>query len=207
MRHACAPAMNWSITAGVVVALASVAACSGTVTTQESAAGAGGGSATSSGTGSGSGSGSSTASSGAGSGSASGSSGTGSGSGSSSTSSGSGSGSTSGSSGTASGSGSSGAGAGQASSSSGGPVCDNQGDCGACTSCAWYGPCEAYAQDCLGNAECVAIIECYQSCSFDCNSTCWDPHPQGQADYLKVSICIYCDNCFVDCDSATFGCP
>ena len=199
--------------AGLAAAvLAGSAACGGTVTTLESASGAGGATAAGTGTGgataSGTGSGSGTVGSGSGSGSATGSS-SGSVVGSASVSSGSGAGGP-GSSAVSVGSGSVSTGSGPgvvASSSSGGPVCDNQGDCGACTSCAWYGPCDAYAEDCLGNAECVAIIECYQSCNFDCNNTCWDPHPQGHADYLAVSICIYCDNCFVDCDSATFGCP
>jgi len=74
-------------------------------------------------------------------------------------------------------------------------------------SCAWSGPCGAYAKACLNNPECVAIMTCYETCDKDCLVNCWLPHPKGQADHNAVSICIYCDNCFNDCNSSQYGCP
>lgn len=93
-------------------------------------------------------------------------------------------------------------------SSGGGPVCDNTGVCDNCVSCAWNGPCQGYAQACLANPECVAIMQCYQQCNQpDCTTPCWIPHPAGQADYLAASICVTCDNCYADCDGGQVGCP
>lgn len=109
-----------------------------------------------------------------------------------------------GSSGTAVGPGTSGV---ATSSGSGGPVCDNSGDCGTCVTCAWSSTCAAYANACSANPECVAIVNCYQTCMGECTVQCWVPHPNGQTDYLAMAICIYCDNCFNDCDSGSFGCP
>ncbi|MBI4956345.1 MAG: hypothetical protein HY908_30290 [Myxococcales bacterium] len=90
------------------------------------------------------------------------------------------------------------------------PGCDFQGDCGACTSCAWYGPCGAYADACLANPECNAILECYPACPPNddaCYQACWWDHPEGHTDYNKVAICIYCDECFYDCNGPSLGCP
>ena len=91
-----------------------------------------------------------------------------------------------------------------------GPVCDLSGFCGSCTQCAWDGPCGSYAQACLANPACYAIIDCYQTCPDGdqvCYDACWFDHQDGQIDYNAVAICIYCDECFVDCDSASLGCP
>jgi hypothetical protein len=96
------------------------------------------------------------------------------------------------------------------SSSSGGPVCDHTGDCDACQTCAWNGPCSLYADACKLSSECSAILICYQGCSPGdsmCFDNCYDSHPQGHVDYTKLAICILCDECYNDCDSGTVGCP
>lgn len=94
------------------------------------------------------------------------------------------------------------------SSSGGGDVCDNQGACFDCVTCAMEGPCEVYVAKCDGNSECVAILDCYETCnSPDCTTECWIPHPAGQADLMQRNICLYCDNCFNDCNASNVGCP
>jgi hypothetical protein len=110
--------------------------------------------------------------------------------------------------GSSSATGSSSTGSSVTSTGSGTLTCDGTGVCDSCQSCAWSGPCQGYANACLANADCVAIIQCYQQCTADdCTTPCWIPYPNGHADYLAASICVTCDNCYADCNGSQVGCP
>jgi hypothetical protein len=89
-------------------------------------------------------------------------------------------------------------------------VCDNTGNCNTCQNCAWFGPCNTQAMACDNTPECVAIIQCYQSCAPNdqtCYSKCYWAHPMGHQVYDGLYLCIACQQCYNDCNGAMAGCP
>lgn len=93
------------------------------------------------------------------------------------------------------------------STASGGLVCEGGGDCLSCVRCAWNAPCQALAATCFANFDCLSMLQCYEACDDDdCETACWFPYPYGQAAYLALTACTYCDHCPSDCPSADFGC-
>jgi hypothetical protein len=53
------------------------------------------------------------------------------------------------------------------------------------------GSCCSQTESCLGDAECVALIECYDACSDDaCAAACDTAHPSGKTGLGAVMTCV-----------------
>lgn len=90
--------------------------------------------------------------------------------------------------------------------------CDGAGVCGdtssGCIACAIANNC-AYDYDaCASDADCVAYADCAYPCvDQPCVDQCNLDHPTGAALYDTLLECVYCYECYVDCDGPAQGCP
>jgi hypothetical protein len=92
------------------------------------------------------------------------------------------------------------------STSSSGASCDI-GSCFACAECAVDGPCMEEAAVCANNKECSVIANCQVNCSTqECVDTCYNEHPDGQADFVPWEQCFVCQQCPVTCDAIAQYC-
>jgi hypothetical protein len=61
------------------------------------------------------------------------------------------------------------------------------------------GSCCGQTTMCLGDAECVALVTCYDACSDDaCMAACDAAHPAGTADLSAVLSCVQ-TSCATSC--------
>ncbi|HSN96992.1 MAG TPA: hypothetical protein VLS89_01800 [Candidatus Nanopelagicales bacterium] len=86
--------------------------------------------------------------------------------------------------------------------------CDGTGDCLSCQDCALNGgPCSTLWNECLGDASCVALLECLGNCFDDaCIEECFESYPEAQGLYQQLVVCVICDSCYSDCDGFGGGC-
>lgn len=94
-------------------------------------------------------------------------------------------------------------------STSSGPSCD-MGSCVdlACWSCAVTGACNDEWNTCAKNSECSIIANCQINCATqDCVDTCFNDHPEGQADFVPWEQCYVCQQCPTACDAISLYCP
>jgi hypothetical protein len=92
----------------------------------------------------------------------------------------------------------------------GGTGCEASGNCDACQSCAWFGPCTTDATACQNSSGCVSIMQCEQSCAQGdeaCYTKCYWTYPQGQPAYDALLLCIDCSQCYDVCGGEMVGCP
>lgn len=98
------------------------------------------------------------------------------------------------------------------STSTGPMACDGSGDCGdsmfGCIGCALSRGCADEYDACATDADCVAYAECTAACPDPaCVDQCAVDHPGGAMLYDALAQCVYCDECYVDCDGPAQGCP
>jgi hypothetical protein len=71
-----------------------------------------------------------------------------------------------------------------------GPGCGLTSGNATCDACL-DGSCCAQTSTCLGDAECVALVSCYDACSDDaCLTACDAAHPTGSAELGAVFSCL-----------------
>ena len=94
--------------------------------------------------------------------------------------------------------------------------CDDTGQCSngmdGCAECAYGpgGPCVEPYEVCISSDECLALLDCFQSCDENdpqCYQKCADSFPSGAEQYNDLVICVICDACYNDCDGQASGCP
>jgi len=94
-----------------------------------------------------------------------------------------------------------------ASQGGGSGMCDGTGDCEACENCATSGGCQNELNACDSDAECMALIACYETCVDEaCILMCNAMYPNGVLLYEVLTECVLCDECPLDCDGASVGC-
>lgn len=69
-------------------------------------------------------------------------------------------------------------------------------DCQTCL----YTSCPEQMNACIADAECIALVQCFQTCSgnMPCNQACIADHPEGLPEAQAVKMC-QTDNCFDPC--------
>ncbi len=90
--------------------------------------------------------------------------------------------------------------------------CDNSGDCGdsttGCIACAISYKCSDAYDACALDQGCVDFANCAGACADQtCYDQCVTDNPEGADLYNALLSCIFCDECFNDCDGALNGCP
>ena len=98
----------------------------------------------------------------------------------------------------------------------GGPmVCDTGDPSGAscgdtasgCVACALGGDCSDELATCQADQTCVDFANCIDPCMDQtCFDDCTTQFPAGADIYNNILLCVFCDQCFVDCDGASAGC-
>lgn len=84
-------------------------------------------------------------------------------------------------------------------------ACDQQGLCGdtdsGCSACAVTGACADELAACTGSAEWSDYSNCVASCGMmpSCITGCANQFPNGAALDDALRVCVYCDECPVDC--------
>ncbi len=84
--------------------------------------------------------------------------------------------------------------------------------CSTCVSSATSpgGSCDATVQACTGDAQCSALLTCFNACNANdqaCFNACGTAHPAGVAKYNAIIDCAYCSSCTTLCDQSQCGSP
>ncbi len=84
--------------------------------------------------------------------------------------------------------------------------------CNTCVSSATSpgGSCDASVQACTGDAQCSALLTCFNACNANdqaCFNACGTAHPAGVAKYNAIIDCAYCSSCTTLCDQSQCGSP
>ena len=83
--------------------------------------------------------------------------------------------------------------------------------CDQCTQSATQGQgaCAAEVQACVNNADCSALLDCFNGCNGDanCNGNCFGSHPAGAKVYGGIGTCICDSGCKTECANEAFCAP
>lgn len=85
------------------------------------------------------------------------------------------------------------------------PACPAVTDCNACSGGATQnGKCSNLTQACFQDAQCSALVQCYQTCSTtSCMNTCNTQHTGGLTKYVAIESCICNDACEAACSASS----
>lgn len=85
------------------------------------------------------------------------------------------------------------------------PTCPVVTDCNACSSGATQnGKCSNLTKACIQDAQCSALVQCYQGCTTTaCVNTCNTQHTGGLTKYVAIESCICNDACAAACSAST----
>lgn len=85
------------------------------------------------------------------------------------------------------------------------PTCPAATDCNACSNGATQnGACAGVTGKCFQDAQCSALVQCYQSCtSTTCINTCNTQHTAGLTKYVAIESCICNTACATACGNST----
>ncbi|MEJ7731509.1 MAG: hypothetical protein WKG00_20140 [Polyangiaceae bacterium] len=87
------------------------------------------------------------------------------------------------------------------SSSTGSSGCDASGSRDTCSNCALGSACAPEANACSGDADCIAMLDCFETCVDDvCLDNCMNTHPTGAQLYMAMAECVFCGACVLDCN-------
>ena len=97
------------------------------------------------------------------------------------------------------------------SSSTGSTGCDYSGYCGdsssGCLGCALAGNCVDEYDSCASTQDCIDFSDCASACSDQsCYDDCASAYSYGASIYNDLLVCVFCNECYSDCDGASSGC-
>jgi hypothetical protein len=87
------------------------------------------------------------------------------------------------------------------SGSSGGTGGGTDQACSQCANASAQSACPMQLDACLSTPDCVAVLDCHQTCGYGpaCEPQCDSPHPQGEPLFTQLIQCAVCESCSPEC--------